>query len=85
MSAFLSQDLTRPPGVIGDSMGHILQDKCTRCILVAGPFKQDPPWTDDNKVEAEALLELGEKVPNCPMPIFILTQHSNCHPHAQAH
>ncbi len=28
----------------------------------AGPFRQDPPWTDDNRVEAEALLELGGKV-----------------------
>ncbi|KAK9917271.1 hypothetical protein WJX75_002601 [Coccomyxa subellipsoidea] len=33
-------------------------DRESFCI---GPFKQDPPWTDDNKVEAEALLELGEK------------------------
>ncbi|BDA50698.1 hypothetical protein COCOBI_16-3740 [Coccomyxa sp. Obi] len=36
---------------------HFL-DRDSLCI---GPFRQDPPWTDDNRIEAEALLELGEK------------------------
>ncbi len=28
----------------------------------AGPFRRKPPWTEINKIEAEALLQFGETV-----------------------
>ena len=31
-------------------------------MLAAGPFRKKPPWTDINRIDAEALLEFGEKV-----------------------
>ena len=48
----------------------------------AGPFRRKPPWTELNRVEAEALLEFGEKV-SCPpeklnMLCLILVQDKLC-------
>ncbi len=35
----------------------------------AGPFRRKPPWTEMNRIEAEALLEFGEKV-SVPLTAF---------------
>ena len=47
------------------SLCLILCDNCR-------PFRKKPPWTDINRIDAEALLEFGEKVPSLIRPVLML-------------
>ena len=38
------------------------------CVVTAGPFRKKPSWTDINRIDAEALLEFGEKVLSLDKP-----------------
>ena len=42
------------------------------CEIVAGPFRRKPPWTEINKIEAEALLQFGETVSECLSPSHVM-------------
>ena len=53
-------------------------EDCSLCLILsaadAGPFRKKPPWTDINRIDADALLEFGEKVP-CLMRAALICQH----------